>query len=61
MPEQWSRASATFEEHIRHSREVFERLRKAILRLKPKKCLLLREEVPYLGHVVSAAGIRPPR
>ena len=24
-----------------------------------KKCLLLREEVPYLGHVISAHGIRP--
>lgn len=42
-------ASNTFEEHLKHLRE---RLRKALLRLKPKKCLLLRKEVPYLGHVV---------
>ena len=27
--------------------------------MKSKKCLLLREEVPYLGHVVSSSGIRP--
>ena len=52
-------ASQTFEEHLKKLCEVFERLRKAGLRLKPKKCLLLREEVLYLGHVVSAAGIKP--
>ena len=43
----------------RHLQEVFERLWKAGLRLKSKKCLLLCEEVPYLGHVVSSSGIRP--
>ena len=52
-------ASKTFEEHLDHLREVFDRLRKAGLRLKPKKCLLLRREVPYLGHVISKEGIRP--
>ena len=51
--------SRTFEEHIEHLREVFKRLRSAGLRLKPKKCLILRDEVPYLGHVISARGIRP--
>jgi len=52
-------ASQTFEEHLKHLREVFCRLRKAMLRLKPKKCHILRTEVQYLGHVVSAEGIRP--
>ena len=52
-------ASKTFSEHIQHIREVFARLRAAGLRLKPKKCLFLREEVPYLGHLISAQGIRP--
>ncbi len=52
-------SSATFEEHLRHLREVFERLQRALLRLKPRKCLLLRTEVHYLGHVFSADGIRP--
>ena len=52
-------ASKTFDEHLNHLREVFNRLRKAGLRLKPKKCLLLRKEVPYLGHVISKEGIRP--
>ena len=52
-------ASRTLEEHLRHIKEVFGRLRDAGLRLKPKKCLLLRNEVPYLGHVISDDGIRP--
>lgn len=45
--------------HIRHLREVFSRLHAAFLRLKPKKCGLLRQEVPFLGHVISAQGIHP--
>ena len=52
-------ASRTFDEHLRHIKEVLERLRAAGVRLKPKKCLFLREEVPYLGHVISASGIKP--
>lgn len=52
-------ASRTFEDHLRHLRQVFDRLRQAGLRLKPKKCSLLREEVLYLGHVVSYEGVRP--
>ena len=52
-------ASRTLDEHLSHIREVFSRLREAGLRLKPKKCLLLRDEVQYLGHVISAQGIRP--
>ena len=52
-------ASRTFDDHLRHLREVFGRLREAGLHLKPKKCLLLCDEVPYLGHVISTQGIRP--
>ena len=51
--------SSTFEDHLHHLAELFERLRQAGLRLKPKKCLLLRKEVPYLGHILSASGVRP--
>ena len=52
-------ASKTFSEHVQHICEVFERLCAAGLRLKPKKCLFLRDEVPYLGYLISANGIRP--
>ena len=47
----------SFEKHLSHL-EVFSRLRHANLRLKPRKCLFLREEVPYLGHV-TRDGIKP--
>ena len=34
-------------------------MRKAGLRLKPKKCNLFRTEVHYLGHVINKEGIQP--
>ena len=49
--------SKTFEDHLTHLREVFSRLCSSNLRLKPKKCELIRDRVPFLGHVVSAQGI----
>ena len=47
----------TFQEHLEHLASVFERLESAGLRLKPLKCHLLRRNVEFLGHVVSAEGI----
>ena len=47
------------EEHLVHLTEVFERFRKANLRLKPKKCMFLRPKVPYLGHIISREGVSP--
>jgi len=38
-------------------REVLNWLRQAGLRLKPKKCYLVRKEVRYLGYVVSDASV----
>ncbi|KAJ7987593.1 hypothetical protein DPEC_G00328090 [Dallia pectoralis] len=37
--------------------QVFGRLRVANLKLKPSKCVLFREQVVYLGHIVSAKGV----
>ena len=51
-------ASASFEQHLCHLREVFEWLQKAGLCLKPRKCFLLAEEVPYFGRVVSSSGVQ---
>lgn len=45
--------------HVEHLKDVFERMRKANLKLKPKKCKIACSQVEYLGHSVSAAGIRP--
>ena len=37
--------------------KVLDRLGEAGLKLKAKKCQLFQEEIPFLGHIVSAAGI----
>lgn len=36
---------------------VFLRLWKANLKINPKKCVLFKKNVKYLGHVISAEGI----
>ena len=39
--------------------QVFDRLRKAGLTLKPVKCSCLEESVLFLGHIISQQGIQP--
>ena len=46
-----------FQTHIERLGEVFHRLKEAGLKLKPSKCELFKQEVRYLGHVVSAHGV----
>ena len=48
--------SSTVEQRLDRLRLVFERLRKANLQLKPKKCHLFCKEVSFLGHRVSGEG-----
>ena len=49
--------SKSVEEHLKLLCEVFTRLRRAGLKIKPSKCHLLQISVCYLGHVVSAKGV----
>ena len=49
--------SRSFEEHLDHLKQVFDRLREAGLKLQPKKCTFGQTEVKYLGHIVSKDGI----
>lgn len=49
--------SKTFDEHLERLQLVFDRLQQHGLKLKPSKCQLVRREVQYLGHVVSAEGV----
>ena len=49
----------TAEEHLHHLHVVFNCLREYNLKLKPSKCSLFREEINYLAHKVSKAGIHP--
>lgn len=39
--------------------EVFERLWRHGLKLRPDKCKLFHEQVQFLGHVVDQRGVRP--
>jgi hypothetical protein len=50
-------ASKTFEEHLEHLGQVFKWLENAGLKLSPEKCFFFKEELPFLGHVVSRKGI----
>ena len=49
--------SRSISEHLCKLYEVFTRLKKAGLKIKPTKCHLLQKSVHYLGHVLSAQGI----
>jgi len=51
--------SANFEDHLRDVGLVLDRLKDAGLYLKPSKSLFAREEVVYLGFIVSAVGVTP--
>ena len=47
------------EDHLVNLEEVFRRLREAYVKLNPKRCSFVKQEVEYLGHVVSPEGIKP--
>ena len=49
--------SDTKEEHLKRLEAVFQKLSAADLKLKPSKCFFFREEIEYLGHVVSQKGV----
>lgn len=51
--------SRTYEEHLTHLEEVFQRLEEHELRLKPSKCYLCYNEIIYLGHRISKDGVAP--
>ena len=49
--------SKTFEEQFLNLELVFTRLRKANLKLNPKKCHLFQKEVTFLSHTIGELGI----
>ena len=50
--------SSCWREHIDHLRNLFLRLRKANLKVKPSKCQCAMFECVYLGHVVGKGTVR---
>ena len=51
--------SSTLEEHLQRLRLILQRLQNAGLKLKPSKCNIMQKTVEFLGHLVSADGIKP--
>ena len=51
--------SDTEEEHLKWLRAVLERFQEHGLKLKPSKCDFFKSEITYLGHQVSADGMKP--
>lgn len=53
--------SASWLEHLQHVREVLTLLRQHKLAVKHKKCEFGQEELEYLGHIISRAGVKVDR
>ena len=51
--------SRTEEEHLHHLRVVFAHFLEHGLKLKPSKCHFLQDEITFLGHEISAEGMKP--
>ena len=51
--------SKTPQEHLLDIRMVFEKLKSANLSMKKSKYTIFSKEIQYLGHILSATGIRP--
>ncbi|CAH1276865.1 GIN1 [Branchiostoma lanceolatum] len=48
--------SDTFESHVERNRKVLRRLQEHGCKLKPKKCIMFRRQVRYVGKLVTAEG-----
>ena len=49
---------STPEEHWRNLRAILDTLRASELRLNAKKCVMAVSELKFLGHVISADGVK---
>jgi len=49
--------SESFESHLQHIRLGLDRLRMASLTVKPEKVVFARQEISFLGHMVSPARV----
>ena len=48
----------SFEEHLDRIQQVLKRFRDHNLKLSPKKCAFFKDQVKYVGHIVSVDGVR---
>ena len=49
--------SQSFDDHLQHLEKILKKLSETGLKLNLEKCQLLRSEVSYLGHTISAKGV----
>ena len=47
------------QEHLKHIEIIFKKLKEAGLKLKESKCDFFKQEIHYLGHLISVDGIQP--
>ena len=52
-------ASRDIKEHVEHVKKVLLKVSEAGLRLKPSKCVFAADEIEYLGHTLTAEGVKP--
>ena len=50
----------TMEERLQNIKQVLSALNEYGMKLRLDKCKFFRQQVTYLGHVISADGLRPP-
>ena len=51
--------SNTWDDHLRHFKLVFDRIKQANLTVKKAKCVFASAAVEYLGHVVGLGKVAP--
>ena len=51
--------SSSFQAHLEHLSSVLTRLDEAGLKLRLSKCHFAKQEVRYLGHIISRKGVQP--
>ena len=52
-------ATKTVEQHLERLSSVFQKLAKAGLKLKPKKCVIMSKSIKYLGRIIDQDGCKP--
>jgi len=52
-------ASESEEEHEKHLKQLFTRLKEYSVRINPAKCILGKKKIKFLGYEVSASGTQP--
>jgi len=52
-------ASDTIDSHLDKLQLVFDRLKLHRLKLKPSKCIFIKQEIEFLGYVVSGSSLKP--